>query len=170
MIQKGWLSVCCGIPLCARQCFRERLQIGCWGVLLPHCFHRRREQRGPIGVMSLSPENGTAQRAAIYSDGTTFGDRNVLSAMIDYRRSMLAALNGIGATLCTLGTRQSAIADVDAALGQQQAAQDKFCTGAEMVAGPQVRSPGEHGMRSTSSGPAWPTRQRTVRGNRCSPL
>ena len=62
--------------------------------------------------------------AAIYSDGTTFGDRNILSAMIDYRRSMLAALNGIGATLCTLGTRQSAIADVDAALGQQQAAQD----------------------------------------------
>ena len=62
--------------------------------------------------------------AAIYSDGTTFGDRNVLSAMIDYRRSMIAALTGIGATLCTLGTRQSAIADVDAALSQQQAAQD----------------------------------------------
>jgi hypothetical protein len=62
--------------------------------------------------------------AAIYSDGTTFGDRNVLSAMIDYRRSMLAALTGIGATLCTLGTQQSAIADVDATLGQQQAAQE----------------------------------------------
>jgi hypothetical protein len=62
--------------------------------------------------------------AAIYSDGTTFGDRNVLSAMIDYRRSMIAALTGIGATLCTLGTRQSAIADVDAALSRQQAEQD----------------------------------------------
>jgi hypothetical protein len=62
--------------------------------------------------------------AAIFSDGTTFGDRKVLSAMIDYRRSMIAALTGIGTTLCTLGSRQSAIADVDAALGQQQAAQD----------------------------------------------
>jgi hypothetical protein len=62
--------------------------------------------------------------AAIYSDGTTFGDRNVLSAMIDYRRSMLAALTGIGATLCTLGTRPSTMADVDAALNQQRAEQD----------------------------------------------
>jgi hypothetical protein len=62
--------------------------------------------------------------AAIFADGTTFGDRIVLSAMIDYRRSMLAALTGIGATLCTLGTRQSDIAAVDAALSQQQAAQD----------------------------------------------
>jgi hypothetical protein len=62
--------------------------------------------------------------AAIFSDGTTFGDRRVLSAMIDYRRSMIGALTGIGTTLCTLGSRQSAIADVDAALGQQQAAQD----------------------------------------------
>ena len=62
--------------------------------------------------------------AAIFSDGSAFGDRNVLSAMIDYRKSMIAALTGIGATLCTLGAQHSAIADVDAALGQQQAAQD----------------------------------------------
>ena len=62
--------------------------------------------------------------AVIYSDGTTFGDRKVLSAMIDYRRSMIAALTGIGATLCTLGTQQSAIADVGAALSRQQAQQD----------------------------------------------
>jgi hypothetical protein len=62
--------------------------------------------------------------AVIYSDGTTFGDRKVLSAMIDYRRSMIAALTGIGATLCTLGTQQSAIADVGAALDRQQSEQD----------------------------------------------
>ena len=62
--------------------------------------------------------------AVIYSDGTTFGDRKVLSAMIDYRRSMIAALTGIGATLCTLGNQQSAIADVGAALSRQQAEQD----------------------------------------------
>ncbi len=62
--------------------------------------------------------------AAIYSDGATFGDRNVLSAMIDYRRSMIVALTGIGATLCTHGTQQSAIADLDAALGRHQAEQD----------------------------------------------
>jgi hypothetical protein len=62
--------------------------------------------------------------AAIFADGTTVGDRKVLAAMIDYRRSMIAVLTGIGATLCTLGTQQSAITDVDAALGKQQAAQD----------------------------------------------
>ena len=62
--------------------------------------------------------------AVIYSDGTTFGDRKVLSAMIDYRRSMIAALTGIGATLCTMGNQQSAIADVGAALSRQQAEQD----------------------------------------------
>jgi hypothetical protein len=62
--------------------------------------------------------------AAIYSDGTTFGDRKVLSAMIDYRRSMLAALGGIGSTLCTLGAQHSSIADIDAALNKQQGAED----------------------------------------------
>jgi hypothetical protein len=62
--------------------------------------------------------------AAIYSDGTTFGDRKVLAAMIDYRRSMLASLNSIGTTLCTLGTRGSSIAEIDAALNKQHAAED----------------------------------------------
>jgi hypothetical protein len=66
---------------------------------------------------------GTAV-AAIYSDGTTFGDRKVLAAMIDYRRSMLASLTNIGATLCTLGTRGSSIADVETALNKQHTAED----------------------------------------------
>jgi hypothetical protein len=39
--------VCRGIPLRARQRLRERLQIGGWGVLFVHCFHR---QFGATGV------------------------------------------------------------------------------------------------------------------------
>jgi hypothetical protein len=62
--------------------------------------------------------------AAIYSDGTTFGDRKVLAAMIDSRRSTLASLTNIGTTLCTLGTRGSSIADVAAALNKQHATED----------------------------------------------
>jgi hypothetical protein len=62
--------------------------------------------------------------AAIYSDGSTFGDRKVLAAMIDYRRSMVEALTGIGATLCTLGTRSSSVADVETALDKQHASED----------------------------------------------
>jgi hypothetical protein len=62
--------------------------------------------------------------AAIYSDGTTFGDRKVLSEMIDYRRSMIAALGSIGSTLCTLGTQHSSIAEIDAALNKQHGAED----------------------------------------------
>ena len=50
-----------GIPLRARQCFRERRQIGRRGMVLLRCFHCRREQRGRIGVMALPPENHTAQ-------------------------------------------------------------------------------------------------------------
>ncbi len=62
--------------------------------------------------------------AAIYADGSTFGDRKVLAAMIDYRRSMITALTGIGATLCTLGTQKSSVPDIATALDKQHASQD----------------------------------------------
>ena len=80
-------------------------------------------------LLPLNYEKGAAYRpgtavAAIYSDGTTFGDRNVLSAMIDYRRSMLAALTHIGATLCKLGSQQTSIRDIQIALDTQQSAED----------------------------------------------
>jgi hypothetical protein len=32
------------------------------------------------------------------------------------------------------------------------------CTAAAVLVSPQLKSSGEHGMESTSSGPAWPTR------------
>ena len=74
-------------------------------------------------------EKGTVYRAgtavaAIYSDGTTFGDRSVLSAMIDFRRSMLVALTNIGATMCKLGSQQTAARDIQIALDKQQAEED----------------------------------------------
>jgi hypothetical protein len=62
--------------------------------------------------------------AAIFADGTTFGDRQVLSAMIDYRRAMIGALTAIGTTLCTLGDQQPSIVDVQAMLDKQHAAED----------------------------------------------
>jgi len=62
--------------------------------------------------------------AAIYADGTTFGDPKVLAAMIGFRRSMLAALTGIGNTLCQLGGPQATVDEVQAALGKQQSAED----------------------------------------------
>ena len=79
-------------------------------------------------LLAPNYEKGTVYRpgtavAAIYSDGTTFGDRNVLSAMIDFRRSMLGTLTNIGATLCKLGGQQS-IRDIQIALDKQQAAED----------------------------------------------
>jgi hypothetical protein len=62
--------------------------------------------------------------AAIYADGTTFGDAKVLATMIERRRSMIVALNGIGTTLCKLGTEGASVADVEAALGKQRAGED----------------------------------------------
>lgn len=62
--------------------------------------------------------------AAIYADGSTFGDPKVLAAMIAYRRSMLVALTNIGATLCELGIQQASIAEVVAALDKQHGAED----------------------------------------------
>ena len=60
--------------------------------------------------------------AAIYSDGTTFGDANVLKAMMERRRTMLAALNAIGATLCSMGQQSASISDIAGALDKQHAA------------------------------------------------
>jgi hypothetical protein len=62
--------------------------------------------------------------AAIYADGTTFGDAKVLAAMIERRRSMIVALTGIGTTLCKLGAQGASVADVEAALARQRAAED----------------------------------------------
>ena len=91
---------------------------------------------------------GTAV-AAIYSDGTTFGDRNVLSAMIDFRRSMLGALTNIGATLCKLGGQQS-IRDIQIALDKQQAAED-------------TRLPADKGARGAAY--SWVGKAMIARGN-----
>ena len=62
--------------------------------------------------------------AAIYSDGTSFGDSKVLAAMIERRRSMIAALTAIGSTVCKLGTQQASVAEVDATLAKQRSAED----------------------------------------------
>ncbi len=63
--------------------------------------------------------------AAIYSDGTTFGDTNVLKVMMERRRTMLAALNAIGATLCSMGQQSASISDISGALDKQHAATQK---------------------------------------------
>jgi hypothetical protein len=90
----------------------------------------RREMSLRAHLLRPDYEGGAAYRpgmaiAAIYADGTTFGDRKVLSAMIDYRRSMLTALGGIASTMCTLGARHSSsLAELDAALNQQHTADD----------------------------------------------
>jgi hypothetical protein len=62
--------------------------------------------------------------AAIYADGTTFGDPKVLAGMIAFRRSMHASLTNIGATLCRLGLQQASIAEVGDALSKQHAVED----------------------------------------------
>jgi len=63
--------------------------------------------------------------AAIYSDGTTFGDANVLKAMMERRRTMLAALNAIGSTLCSMDQQSASINDISGALDKQHAATQK---------------------------------------------
>lgn len=62
--------------------------------------------------------------AAIYADGTTFGDLKVLATMIDRRRSMIVALTAIGTTLCKLGAQGAMVADVETALAKQRSAED----------------------------------------------
>jgi hypothetical protein len=79
--------------------------------------------------ISADYEPGAAYRpgmavAAIYSDGTIFGDSKVLAAMIERRRGMIIALTAIGGTLCKFGTQQASVADVDAALAKQHSAED----------------------------------------------
>jgi len=75
--------------------------------------------------------------AAIYADGSTFGDQKVLAEMIGYRRSMILALTDIGTTLCRLGSQGASVADVSEALGKQQAAADS-------------RSPGDQSARAAA--------------------
>jgi hypothetical protein len=60
--------------------------------------------------------------AAIYSDGTNFGDANVLKVMMERRKTMLAALNAIGPTLCSMGQQSASINDISEALNKQHAA------------------------------------------------
>ena len=62
--------------------------------------------------------------AAIYTDGTTFGDANVLKAMLEQRKLMIAALTSIGTTLCAMGQQGASIQDISAALDKQHAAED----------------------------------------------
>jgi hypothetical protein len=59
--------------------------------------------------------------AAVYSDGTTFGDPGVLAVMMDQRRGMISALTDIGATICTMGKQGASVDDIQKALGKQQA-------------------------------------------------
>lgn len=90
-------------------------------------------ERRSVGLksMRLAPDYEAGAKyhagmaiAAIYTDGATFGDSKVLSALIAHRRAMLSALTDIAPTLCKLGTQQASIAEVGAALSRQQAAED----------------------------------------------
>jgi hypothetical protein len=74
-------------------------------------------------------EKGAAYRdgeviTAIFSDGTTFGDRNVLAVMLNRRRLIIAALTSIGTTLCTLGSQRASVADIQAALDKKHGAEN----------------------------------------------
>jgi hypothetical protein len=66
----------------------------------------------------------TAAIAAIYSDGTTFGDANVLSLMMGERAVMFEALTKIGDTVCRMGTQQSSYDDILKALDREHAAEN----------------------------------------------
>lgn len=63
--------------------------------------------------------------AAIYADGTTFGNRKVLDAMLEKRKLMIAALTDIGTRLCSMRKEGAPIADIERALDRQQAAQNE---------------------------------------------
>jgi hypothetical protein len=89
----------------------------------------RRELSLKSKLLPPNYEGGATYRfgmaiAAIYADGTTFGDPKILTEMIAYRRSMLSALTGIGATLCQLGEQRASISEVAGALAKEQAAAD----------------------------------------------
>jgi hypothetical protein len=61
--------------------------------------------------------------AAIYADGTTFGDDKVLAAMIARRQRMIAALTTIGTNLCTLA-QQNTVQGIESALEQERTRED----------------------------------------------
>lgn len=89
--------------------------------------HRPVNLRSPRIPIDYDP--GGAYRpgmavAAIYADGTSFGDSRVLVAMMERRRSMLAALTTIGGTICQFGKQRAAMPEVDAALAKQRTAED----------------------------------------------
>jgi hypothetical protein len=65
-----------------------------------------------------------ASTAAIYADGTTFGDAGVLMLMLARRQAMVEALTSVGATICTMGQQAASLADISAALDKQHAAED----------------------------------------------
>ena len=62
--------------------------------------------------------------AAIYTDGTTFGDSHVLKALLERRRQMIGALTSIGSTICQLAVRQATMQEIGAALDKQHAEED----------------------------------------------
>jgi hypothetical protein len=64
--------------------------------------------------------------AAIYADGTTFGDENVLKAMLQRRREMSDALTTIAKTVCDLGLQQTTIHDIAIALDKLHADEEKL--------------------------------------------
>lgn len=101
-------------------------------------------ERRQIAIFKAVPvpanyDKGTAYRygeaiAAIFADGSTFGDRNMLAEMLERRRSMIAALTGIGTTVCTLGGQHAPVADIAAALDKQHADEDARAAAGQGVA------------------------------------
>ncbi len=66
----------------------------------------------------------TAPIAAVYSDGATFGDANVLKVMMEHRREMIEALTSIGATVCRMGLQQASMREIGEELNKQHAKED----------------------------------------------
>jgi hypothetical protein len=86
-------------------------------------FTLRPDVAAPNFVKGASyPRDSTI--AAIYANGTTFGDANVLKVMLDDRKLMIPPLTSIGSTLCTMGERSASIQEISAALNSQHSAED----------------------------------------------
>lgn len=62
--------------------------------------------------------------AAIYADGTTFGDPVVREAILGKRRRMSNALTAIATTVCAMGRQNATSMDIAGALEKQHAAED----------------------------------------------
>jgi hypothetical protein len=62
--------------------------------------------------------------AAIYADGTTFGDANVLKLILARRQAMVEPLTSMGATMCAMGQQAASLAAISAALNKQHADED----------------------------------------------